>query len=1141
MQQHASADDRHISAFVLVESSDRIESLRRTIGALKAQKRPVDRIIVGAHAACPNEILDFLEGASSGEPADTEFGSNLQVDSFFTVEGEPSLSRMADLFLRANSECAASEEDDAQREADREEAELAERVRDTEGARDFTLLRATGGAASTPRRGRRARTVDHDQRTREVEKTAQEQALIPERLRAEGARRTAGRRRASVEEDQRWLWFLTADSSPTATTLADLVSAIDKTPTLAMVGPKRLAVEDVDQPTSRIVDLGITLTRSNRMVTSVEPGEIDQGQADWRSDVLAVALPGVLVREDTFNRLGGFDSRLTRPWPEIDLSQRVWRSGERVQVVPTAAAYTSLESVDESISSDFRTSQVLTLLKFRSLPWALLTLISFPLVTLGRVIRGIVRHDTSTVFREIAAFFRVMLQAPGVIFSGRKGGAEVRVSRQRLAPLFMPWSVAARERLDSWWTYLFSDDERSRNIRRTTWGISGTHHGIDDADYGRHTLWTIIVAAVSTAAGIAAARTLMRPGQILGGALVPPSQSTNDARDAIFSSWIPASLGSAGPSDPFARLMGHVPIEGGTFIVGLYLAIVPVTALIAWYSVGTISRSVVVRVLATVMWVSAPPFVHAFAEGRWTMLVVHALIPLAAQCLARAIGLPHKVSQASIAAAAGGGLIVGVISSIQPVIGLLMICGLLLVVPFVPGRRKRLWWCAVPTIAALLPNALGYVRHPESLLTPAGMPFAFTRASGIDMLMFSPSAFDPAAAALGIDPTWWTPVLAAAPLLVAVVGAMGAPMLMHTAGVAGRIAILATAGAFACAFVCGSVVVGVDGSQPFFAYPGGALSLAAAAVVTGFVCTADAVVRRARAGGRSRVLVARVSGIFATVVCGAVVAAWVIQAPQMLQVSPSTSPRIPAVASDIGHSAHRGRTLVLEQDASGIVTAEIVNNGGLSLDQVSSQYLAHRADEVEKGQPYDGALEALVTAAAQNVGATSTQSTSASLSEFGIAYVVVPGNVDSQAQLVDTLNRSPRFEQVTVSETGGMWRVVDPASRVTVTNEAGAVTRIASERTQVNSQLSADPSARTLALAERADPRWRATLGGKELAASDSGAWGQEFSIPAGAGGELKVFYSTPLISTLIIAGYVAVAVSALVAIPWKRRKEHLG
>ena len=58
--------------------------------------------------------------------------------------------------------------------------------------------------------------------------------------------------------------------------------------------------------------------------------------------------------------------------------------------------------------------------------------------------------------------------------------------------------------------------------------------------------------------------------------------------------------------------------------------------------------------LATV-WALAPALISALAIGAWPLLLVHALLPLLALAVGRAIGLPHKVSQASVSGAAAGG------------------------------------------------------------------------------------------------------------------------------------------------------------------------------------------------------------------------------------------------------------------------------------------------------------------------------------------------------------------------------------------------------------------------------------------------------------------------------------------------------
>ena len=70
--------------------------------------------------------------------------------------------------------------------------------------------------------------------------------------------------------------------------------------------------------------------------------------------------------------------------------------------------------------------------------------------------------------------------------------------------------------------------------------------------------------------------------------------------------------------------------------------------------------------MLTTVWALAPSLLTALAVGAWPLLLVHMLLPLLALALGRAIGLPHKVSQASVSAAAAGGLLLLVIVPCSP-------------------------------------------------------------------------------------------------------------------------------------------------------------------------------------------------------------------------------------------------------------------------------------------------------------------------------------------------------------------------------------------------------------------------------------------------------------------------------------------
>src|SRR5690606_13255073 len=233
--------------------------------------------------------------------------------------------------------------------------------------------------SSTPERrgrgrGRRVRAVDAEAVERERTQQAEDLAQVPERLRT-GSQRT-GRRIGAPEggADESWLWFVVDGSTPGLDALERQLETLDLSPNTAVVGAKRVrhAEGDEDAPLTAesadaLVDVGLTLTHGGRIITGVDPGEIDQGQADWRQDVLGVPLPGMLIRERTLRESGGLDPDLPAPWAEVDLCRRVWRSGERVAVQASARVLhphptrSLLERLQEQ-----RTGQLLALLKQRS-------------------------------------------------------------------------------------------------------------------------------------------------------------------------------------------------------------------------------------------------------------------------------------------------------------------------------------------------------------------------------------------------------------------------------------------------------------------------------------------------------------------------------------------------------------------------------------------------------------------------------------------------------------------------------------------------------------------------------------------------------------------------------------------------------
>src|SRR5699024_12471096 len=92
-----------------------------------------------------------------------------------------------------------------------------------------------------------------------------------------------------------WPWSLADGAPPAADALAHQLETVEASPNTAAVGAKRVRHSDPEpaapahlQGDAALVDVGLTLTHSARLITGVAPGAIDQRRPDW-----ARALPEV--------------------------------------------------------------------------------------------------------------------------------------------------------------------------------------------------------------------------------------------------------------------------------------------------------------------------------------------------------------------------------------------------------------------------------------------------------------------------------------------------------------------------------------------------------------------------------------------------------------------------------------------------------------------------------------------------------------------------------------------------------------------------------------------------------------------------------------------------------------------------------
>lgn len=456
-----------------------------------------------------------------------------------------------------------------------------------------------------------------------------------------------------------WLWLLHDDAAPAPTALAALADAAGQATSVAVVGPKQRTWTDPE----RLVEVGLTTTRSGRRVGAAVPGELDQGQHDGLTDVLGVGTAGVLVRRDVWCQVGGTDPALGPFGDGLDLSRRARLAGHRVVVAPQAvvrhaqASYLGLRGgqgaatcplgsgppgdPQASLAARRRAAGHARLVAaaWWALPFvALAVLLTPPLRAVGRIAAG----ESSLVGPELAGGWRALTR-PRAVWRARRSLARTSVlPRRALRPLQATWRqvwAAASERRAS---RAGPVQARPSELELAELASQAARRRVALA-----VLLVGLVAVTAVARGDLVTR-VMAGARLAGGALAFAPTTWDQAWTAATSSWVGEGLGSAGPADPLSRVLAVVALPTGGD-VGVVAAVVLLGGMVlagwgAWVAAGAATRSPALRAWAALVWALAPGLLTATGTGRVGAALAHVLLPWVAFGLARSLGV-HRVDR----------------------------------------------------------------------------------------------------------------------------------------------------------------------------------------------------------------------------------------------------------------------------------------------------------------------------------------------------------------------------------------------------------------------------------------------------------------------------------------------------------------
>ena len=478
----------------------------------------------------------------------------------------------------------------------------------------------------------------------------------------------AGSSRAS-RGGRGWLWLLHDDAAPAPGCLEALLAAVAEARSAALVGPKQV---DWDEP-EHLLEVGLRTTASARRANDVVAGEIDQGQHDDRSDVLAVGTAGALIDRAVWEELDGTSPEFPVFNDGLELSRAVRLAGHRVVVVPQAvirhrrASYLGLRpsqggaperpaadadplpsapwarAADPDPDRSFRARRIAQLTA-----WATFSGRPIGLLLIWFLILGIARSGVRLLTKS-PALARAELGAALTVL--RRGGA-IRRGRRRLAShATVRRSVLTRLYVHAADIRLVRRDRRRQERERAVRAAAPSELELRElavlARRRRLSLTGVLLAVVVVAgAGLSP---LLVTGSITGGASVGLATTGRALWGAAWATWAASGDGYTAVANPLLALLAlpvavasRFGLDGDGLIRLLILAAVPLAALGAWFAAGTITRRVGLRAWAALTWALAPALLLAVGQGRLTAVLVHLALPWALLALARAVGADRR-------------------------------------------------------------------------------------------------------------------------------------------------------------------------------------------------------------------------------------------------------------------------------------------------------------------------------------------------------------------------------------------------------------------------------------------------------------------------------------------------------------------
>ena len=874
----------------------------------------------------------------------------------------------------------------------------------------------------------------------------------------------------SVEVDAQsveWVWLLHDDSAPAADALAELLAAADRHPHASVIGAK---VIDWRRP-DHVLEVGTALTAIGTRFTGLEHGERDQGQHDETRPAMTVSSAGMLVRREVWRSLGGFTEDLAHFRLETEFALRAWENGYEVWVAPSAkvrheaATARGLRPVEGHRGSAHfidRYAGLLIAFSRTRRHWLWLRWIWVLLATTIRSVAYLVLQDLRGARAESAAALAAVVSRKRVLALRRAAGSAA--APKELRPSF-------REQLSHLSTEIVDTIQGSASLvvdwllpERERIGDVGAGNALRAALKRPGAILSIILLTV----GLAVGWPLLGQGALVlaNGESVPDSSTSLIGE--FLSSWHAVGFGSTQAANPFVLWIGLFSLPFSSPVTYVRVAVI-----FGVWTAGMSMHLALRRIIShapTRVWLSAlyalsPVVLLSAARGDVAMIWAATLLPWLFYMLDK-VGDSWRWSSAA-------GLLLTVLAAIWPVIWL---AAFLLYASSFAWRRPTLLTAARKLAVPMWPL---WLLAPWSFEVTADPTRWFAQFGALHG--GSTTAFAALFSWTSGGPAWfWSIGLLTAAVLAARDQRNRA---IQTRLWVSVVTVLAVA---FIGQICHQLWPDL-GFSPDFDLVALAVTVALVAIIATSLAFVRIKLAREDFGWRQVTIL----GLAVLVSLQPLSSIW-----SATRLSGYDRAGLqPAITSEMLRGftePTRLRTLLLRSGESAEVDAQLLDGRVLSLGDLAV------VDDSDSEQLAGAVVDWLTKAGS---------SEASPLQRFGIGYVAVPFG-DSISRRVAALGGLRRVITARNSNLVSVWQVTDVTSRAFVGDGNSAaddllVVSMDSAAPEVSGTFAARDKETTIALADRSDGLWIATLAGKPLPSVK--ATELRWKVKAGRGGNLLI------------------------------------